>query len=460
MSIPPEAPKDQAPDQPPDPSNHQSQPQAAGQDAPTPDKLPRMAAALVPRELATWSLSALGLAALEGGLLGVIVKNQFADVAQPVLLNFCVALVAGAPAYANLSSFLAASLAAGRDKIMVLSRLLMVVALCLLVMSVPGPSVGGLVVFSLMAVLGRMAWSGVLTVRAAVWRANYQREWRARVTARMVRWFSVIIAAFGALIGYALDWSSDSYRYLFPFGAIAILVAARVYRNARMRRHGQLIRSELAEAQLEDSRSSFHRVGAVLREDRDFRRYMIGMLMFGSGNLMVIPIMVIVLNEQFAVARLVQVMVLSSLPLVSLCFSIGAWARLLDKRHIFEYRAVHSWFYVATIFAFSMAAILQQAWLLWPAAICQGVAMAGGRLGWNLGHNDFSSDARASLYMSIHVTLTGMRGLIAPLVGVAFYQYLSATDPQLGPWALVLPLTLSLSGSIWFVHLNRERSRR
>ena len=422
--------------------------------------LPRMAAALVPRELATWSLSALAMAALEGGLLGVIVKNQFADVAQPVLLNFCVALVAGAPAYANLFSFFFASLAAGRDKIMVLSRLLMVVALCLLVMSVPGPSVAGLVVFSLMAVAARMAWSGVLTVRAAVWRANYQRDWRARVTARMVRWFSVIMAAFGALIGVALDWSADSYRLLFPVGAFAILAAALVYRSARVRRHGQLIRNELAESQLAETRSGLHRVGDVLREDRDFRRYMYGMLMFGSGNLMVIPMMVIILNEQFEIPRLVQVLVLSSLPLVFLCLSIGAWARLLDKRHIFEYRGVHCWFYVAAILAFALAAISHQAWLLWPASMFQGVAMAGGRLGWNLGHNDFSSDAHASLYMSIHVTLTGIRGLIAPLLGVAFYQYLAAWDSSLGPWALALPFALSLAGSLWFVYLNRERSQR
>ena len=63
---------------------------------PSPAPAP-MAAALVPRELLSWSLAAVALGALEGGLLGVIVKNQFADVASPVAVNFGVALVAGAP---------------------------------------------------------------------------------------------------------------------------------------------------------------------------------------------------------------------------------------------------------------------------------------------------------------------------------------------------------------------------
>lgn len=419
-----------------------------------------MAAALVPRELGTWSLGALALGALEGGLLGVIVKNQFSGVTEPALLNFCVALVAGAPAFTNLSSFFFAAHAMGKDKLVVLSRLLLVISACLLIMALPGKSPLGLAVFCVMTILARAAWSGVLTVRAAVWRANYQRHWRARVTARMAQLSSLIIAGFGAVVGLALDWQPWSYRLIFPLAAIAMFAAAIVYRGARIRRHGHLIRSELAEAQLGEESTAPARMWSLLREDRDFRRYMAGMLMFGGGNLMVIPMMVILLNEQFTVSRLAQVMITTTVPLVCLCFAIRYWARMLDSRHIFDYRAVHSWFYVGAILVFMLAGVLQTSWLLWPGSLLLGVARAGGDLGWNLGHNDFSTDAKASLYMSVHVTLTGLRGLIAPLIGVAFYQYLDDIDPQLAPWALALPMVLATAGSLWFVYLNHERNRR
>ena len=56
--------------------------------------LPRMSAALVPRELGSWSLSAVALGAVEGGLLGVIVKDQYAGVAPDYGLNLAVAMVA------------------------------------------------------------------------------------------------------------------------------------------------------------------------------------------------------------------------------------------------------------------------------------------------------------------------------------------------------------------------------
>ena len=131
-----------------------------------------MAAALVPREMMSWSLTAIALGALEGALLGVIVKNQFAHVAGPAAINLAVAVVAGAPSFANLASFLFASRASGRDKVALLSRLMQVVGICILVMAIPGRTLSGLLVFCLFTVIGRMAWSGIVTIRAAIWRVN------------------------------------------------------------------------------------------------------------------------------------------------------------------------------------------------------------------------------------------------------------------------------------------------
>lgn len=419
------------------------------------NRLPRMAAALMPREIGTWSLGALALGALEGGLLGVIVKNQFSESIEGPVLNICVALVVSAPAYSNLTSFLFAALAAGRDKIELLTRLMQLIAVCLVLMSVPLMGVTGLVTFCLFTVIARIAWTGILTIRAAVWRANYQRRWRGQVTARLVQLSSLLIAGFSALIGFLLDWHDSSFRLGFPVAAAAMFAATMVYRGSPMRRRQMLIRSELSESQLGDSRLGLGRFTRVLREDRNFRNYMACMMIFGSGNLMVLPILVIALNEQFNLSKLAQVMLTSSIPLVCLCLTIRPWARLLDGNHIFAYRSIQSWFYVLSIGVFMLAAGLGQAWLLWTGAVLLGVSNAGGHLGWNLGHNDFSTDKHASLYMAIHVTLTGMRGLVAPLIGVAFYQFMSGLNPLANRWAMGLPLLLSVTGAAWFVHLAR-----
>ncbi len=421
------------------------------------EKLPRMSAALVPRELLSWSLTAITLGALEGGLLGVIVKNQYAGVASPATINFAVAIVAGAPSFANLSSFIVAPLAQGRDKIALLSRLMLIMGICLALMSIPGTNAAGLVVFTVLAVVCRSAWAGILTIRAAVWRANYQRRWRGRVTARIVQLASLLVALVSATIGLLMDWKGEAWRVVFPLAGLSSVAAFYVYRLSRLRRHRQLLQAERAELSLRSSSFSLGSMTSVLRENRDFRNYMIGMMVFGSGNLMIIAMLVVLMNDYFTLSRLSQVMITSSLPLLVLCFSIAYWAKLLDRHHIFTYRAIHSWNFVSAYVVFAIAAIGRIPDLLWIGSLLLGSAYAGGHLGWNLGHNDFTNDANSSLYMAIHVSLTGLRGLLMPIIGVAFIQFLDSVWPGSGAYSLLLPLLLCFLGTCWFVYLHFDR---
>jgi hypothetical protein len=152
-------------------------------------------------------------------------------------------------------------------------------------------------------------------------------------------------------------------------------------------------------------------------------------------------------------------LITSSLPLLILCLTIPFWAKLLDRQHIFTYRAIHSWAFVSAHAVFALAAIARIPELLWLGSLLLGTAYAGGHLGWNLGHNDFTDDANSSLYMAIHVSLTGLRGLLMPIAGVAFIQYLDFASPGSGAYALLLPLLLCLLGSCWFVFLHYDREK-
>lgn len=421
--------------------------------------MPRMAAALLPRERLGWSLIAVALGALEGGLLGVIVKNQFAGAAPPALVALAVAVVAGAPAYANLSSFLFAGLATGRGKAQLLGRLMAVVGLSLLLMPLATHTAGGLLLFTLLTVVGRVAWAGILTLRAVVWRANFPRGWRGNITARFERLSALLTALFSGLVGFGMNWSGDAWRWLFPLAGLCAIAASRVYRLTPVRRQGRLLRAE-TEGRAGGRGPSLAGMAGVLRQNREFRDYMIGMMVFGGGNLMVVPMLVILVADHFRLGRMEQVLITSSVPVMVLCFSVAFWAARLDRRHIISYRAVHSWSFVATGATFAAAAITQQAELLWLGAVLMGSALGGGHLGWNLGHNDFSGDADASLYMATHVSLTGVRGLVSPLIAVSFMQFLESLRPGLGAYGLLLPLTLTLAGALWFVHLHRQRRRQ
>jgi len=420
--------------------------------------LPFIARTLMPREIWANGTMAVALGALEGGVVGVLVKNEFADVAPSAWVNLAVALVAGAPAFANMASLTISGLAEGRDKTAWVSRLMLITALALIAMSLMPYSGWGLIGLTLTMVLARLAWAGVITLRAAIWRANFPRHVRAQITGRITVIYSMTIALTAAALGGVMSVWPESWRLMFPVAGVLGVIAALRYQRMRIRMGARLRRSEQAQRHHRQG-GQFRAALGILRSDVWFRRYMLTMFAFGSGNLMVIALLVIILNDQFGFAKLAQMLITTSLPLIGVAVFTPIWARRLDATHILDYRARQAWSFVLAIGLFAMATILGQAWLFWAGAVALGAAFAGGKLGWNLGHNDFASDEQSTLYMGIHVTLTGIRGLIAPLTGVMVYQWLESLEPGLGRWVLLLPFSLTLGAAIIFVLLARLRRR-
>jgi hypothetical protein len=98
-----------------------------------------------------------------------------------------------------------------------------------------------------------------------------------------------------------------------------------------------------------------------------------------------------------------------------------------------------------------------------------GVARGGGNLAWSLGHNDFAHPERAGLYMGVHATLTGVRGVFAPFVGMLLYLGAAPRElpfglslpgvPALGGWMMVLAAGLALCATLGFAKLQRDIER-
>jgi hypothetical protein len=59
----------------------------------------------------------------------------------------------------------------------------------------------------------------VITLRAAIWRANFPRHVRARITGRITVIYSLTIAAVAAGIGAAMSWWPD-LALLFPLAGL------------------------------------------------------------------------------------------------------------------------------------------------------------------------------------------------------------------------------------------------
>jgi hypothetical protein len=407
------------------------------------------------RELLPWGLLGLTLGLVEGATAAVLVKQHFAGAAPAFVVNLAVALVSGAPAFSNVLSFVWANVAHGRARVRLMVVLQAAFALLVGCVSFASRAAGGLALTVLSVVAARVLWAGILTVRAAVWSSNYPRNVLARITGRLVIVNSIAVAFSAALVGWALEAAAVDARWLYGGGAIAGLLGAWLYRAMRVRREFRLLAAEAASVAHSEP-FSLRMLTEILREDPAYREYMLWMGIFGGGTLMLTAQLVLVFSDRMHLTSALQIGLLAVVPLITQPLFLPWWARLFDGSHVVRYRARQGWAIVLASAAMCLGVFSGSLALLWVGAVLLGAAQAGANLGWNLGHNDFASVGRAQHYMGVHVTLTGVRGGLAPPVGVLAYTALEAWHRGAGEFALLLPVVMTAAGALGFNHMQSE----
>jgi MFS family permease len=411
------------------------------------------------RELYAWFFLPVMLGAAEGSVTGVIAKNGFAGMVDDRLLNIAVAILSGAPAFSNITSFLWTALSHGRNKIRFIVGM-QVAASLLVAMIALAPADGwGLLLLVLGAVGTRMCWAGVVTLRTNVWRANFPKPVRAKMAGKLATVQTIMLGGVGLVIALAMRSNEQAFHLLFPIAAVFGLVGATIYSKLRMRRHSALLNAERSDIDRAARVVSPARMLAILKHDVMFRRYMGAMFIFGLGNLSITAPLIIMLREEFHYEYLYSILITGSIPILMMPLVIPFWSKLLDRMHIIQFRAIHCWSFVITNVVVLVGAVTLTPLLIWGAAVLRGVCFGGGVLGWNLGHHDFATDQNASQYMSVHVTLTGLRGLIGPPLIVGLYEWLNRDGHGHGPWVFAVCLALNLTGAFLFTVLRAIHAR-
>ena len=395
----------------------------------------------------------------EGGVIGVIVKKYFDEVVDGTKLNFAVATLTAAPAFANITSFLWARLTHGKHKIRSVNLLQIGVAILVAMMALAPRSPSGLVMVLVCAVSARICLAGVVTLRAVVWRNNYAKPVRAYLTSRIVTVVTIVLALVGAIVGFVMDRDPSLFRLMMPAGALVSCLGIWSWSKIRLRGHRRLLRAEAANEG--DDRPSFNplRMLNLLLTDKRYGFFMLCQFLIGVGNLMLIPVIVVVVKEVFDLDYFRSMLVTHVIPILTMPLIVTQWAKLLDRWHIATYRALHSWLFAIMAVLIFVSVRTEAVWILYAAVVVRGIAFAGGALAWNLGHNDFARDDNAAQYMAVHVTLTGIRGLAASFVGVALYEWFERVAPGAGAWVFVIGAAVVAVGAVGFFLLHRVVTR-
>jgi MFS family permease len=407
---------------------------------------------------------AFALACVEGGVASVFVKQTFRDVVGLGLLNLAVGIVSSAPDFANIISFIWMPASRGRAKVPFINALQLGLIGSVACMGAASRDGFGLVMVVLLALLARVCWSGIVTLRPTIWRANYERQYRASVVSKISTAQVIVVAAIGIAFGRLLDHEQGAFRWFFPTAAALALLAVWAFAKMRVRRSESLLRAERANTAAPMTPwGGLLAVRTVLRRDPLFARFMLWMFILGFGNLMMPPMLAIALSDQFGFKYLKSILITSAIPALVTIIAMPLWARFLDRAHVVRFRTIHSWAFVGAQGTMFLACWLHNERLLYVGAVLQGIGLGGGNLAWNLGHVDFAPPSETSQYMATHVTLNGLRGLLAPTAAVGLYHLCAASSlvpESLHAAPALLPLLLSsvfcVLGAVGFIQLRRS----
>lgn len=450
------------------------------------------------------------LSMVEAGVIGIIATLLF-DVGELGL-----ATMVAAPMFANLTSTLWARLLQGRAKALMIAifqaAFLATVAGIALLPIRPGSSAA----LVLLYVLSRCLIAGVITARSVIWRANYPRHSRSRITGRIMLISTFLLATLPVGAAYLFDnYQADHpwlFRAVYLTAAGIGIVGVMAYAGIRVRRERVLRKEEISPTiGAGDTPGPAIRISAIqiLLTDHHFRGYMVWQFFAGvatmAGNTAMIAFIATQADalpdgwhiDLFGLlqikAYMVGIFLASSAVLLFVALSIPFWAHYLDKVHVTRFRTRHglTWIFTqATAFVAVFAATrgLGFEWLfllILVSRISQGLVFGGGRLAWQLGHHDFADRHVAATYMAIHQTLTGVRGFTAPFLGVLLYTgwseitllridikpfelwglqfhdtyYQGMTIPAwsgIGHWVFAITLVLAIIGWLGFVRLNKQ----
>jgi hypothetical protein len=391
----------------------------------------------------------VAMAMLEGAVVSVLAEITF-DVTDTAF-----AAIVAAPMFANLTSFFWARASRGKRKVPMLVALqLGILAIVATIAMLPTDGFGPHLL-PWLVIAGRSMNAGIVTIRSTVWRLNYPSHVRGQITGNLVR-INMLIMIAPPLIGFAtLDIWPNAFRVFYPASLLFGVFGAYTYSRIRLRHERELLLHEnkiketylptavfqptsgdgievdddFANASqagnLAENEKQSATVWTVLKTDRLFRQYLIWQFIAGMSNMMgetVIYKVIVEFLSEYETKNLISILLTHSIPILLAVITLSMWARLLDRVHIVHFRSRQSVFWITNQSLNWIGTTFFILPVLFVARLSQGFTRGGGMLAWHVGHNDFSHKHHSALYMGIHVTLTGVRGFIAPFLGVWLYK--------------------------------------
>jgi len=329
-------------------------------------------------------------------------------------------------------------------KVAALSRILLLVSLILItVVFTPTLDSWAPYLFLFQIFLAQTGVALTVPLRATIWRVNYPAVHRGKIFMIISLCLTLGVSTVIFIYTAALEYMDLNYPCIYSISGVCGIAAAYLFSRVRIHHERRTLRQAEGKGEPVPLLAGL----AVLKTDRCFRIYMSWQMLNGFSTLIIETVLVVILADSLKSNWLEGGSAITAVPFLANAVALLFWARFYDRYDVFTIR-----FYAAMGWALSRAVLLIGVWqgsiaIVLLSRLVSGAAMGGGQMAWRLGHMVFAPKEKDALYMGAHVSLTGLRGIIAPIVGLYLYRVMGANG---GLWLIAISLAAQVVAAFGF----------
>jgi MFS family permease len=286
--------------------------------------------------------------------------------------------------------------------------------------------------FAVFVVIAYISRSALLPFITDIYGDNYPSGQHARFFSKSLL-LSVGIAALSGLVGSSiLEKDIAYYPLIFTFlGFCAFFKAIAIF---------GMPSKKVDESPHENPFGNMK----YAWQDRSFGYVLLTWFIMGFANLWTLPLRVdYITSPQWGIegSAIFVAMIITVIPETLRMLLIPFWARLFDKMNFVILRMILNLSFASGVLLFFIST---NPWIIGAGSALIGVAFAGGSIAWNLWVTKYAPPGRTGAYMSVHVSLTGIRGTLGPMVGYWAVGIIGAQNIGLLSCGMMILATLML----------------
>ncbi len=269
-------------------------------------------------------------------------------------------------------------------------------------------------------------FNGILSPASnSIYQSNLPHD-RSKVFGYTMSIASLMSMIFAWISGRYLDSSEANLKLIFIFVSLAGFISASVLSFIKIDDNKVTYQKKMPKKEF--FLTPLRRAFQLLKTNKPYAHFQRDFTLYGFGFLSLAPVIPIFMVDNLNLNYTHSFISKGILAQIGFLILSPIFGRLHDNFHPFKFASYSfgaiALFPLLLIITGLFTNVVYSLIAIYFTFLIYGFAMSGVNMAWNMSSIHFAGNEDASMYQSLHITITGIRGLFAPVLGILAKNYL------------------------------------